>query len=138
MTPPPAFAPVTLGEVQTVTVRRTDVAPSDLLSRAADLIRDVAASAFPGPWSNGERCVWAVGDVLDAVIDDGPEGNGGTIDEETARWIALLNPAVAPALERALRHEAGMIRTVCERGDPFYGPSPLLDLACAILGEEES
>lgn len=118
--------------------------PSDLLSRAADLIRDVAGNDLtPPPWhvrvtpsreNSDDDTVWVACQVGSTVA---VVGEAYTSAPQDAKWIALLNPAVAPALERALRHEAGMIRTICERGDPFYGPSPLLDLARVILGEEE-
>lgn len=61
--------------------------PSSILSRAADLIRDTAAEATPGPWT------------LVAFESD-------LINQADIKWIALMSPAVAPMIEKWLRDTA--------------------------------
>lgn len=78
--------------------------PSAILSAAADLIRDTAAAATPGPWET-------IGDTGGLWREATPErslrtspGYLGSMDAaENARWIALLSPDKAPLLETLLR-----------------------------------
>lgn len=125
--------------------------PSSILSRAAALIRDTAAKVTPAPWNAGSvdeetgRFFGLYGDFGWTV--HGPSGTAELEDTERGladcRWIALMSPAVAPALERILRDAAksfdveskiftpeGMAKKVTERR--FAGP---LALARAVLGE---
>ena len=114
--------------------------PSEILNAAADRIRDLAAAADPGPWTNleGTTGFWTM---------PSPERSrrhlrgyiGMAEAKETARWIALMSPAVAPHLEQALRNEAEQYHQLTVAGlvdDPQHAPDPsLLDLARAVLGE---
>ena len=75
--------------------------PSDLLVAAADLIRDLAAKAKPGPWSLYDRGVcWEIPELPE--MHDGLSG----FREVDARWIAALSPALAPMIEKWLRETA--------------------------------
>jgi len=106
--------------------------PSELLVAAADRIRDRAAAAAPGPWvavesdhhtshddkydedgyfveSTSETVALGayVASATGANIGQGcSDCMEGTIGKGNAEWIALLSPAVAPALERLLRDAA--------------------------------
>lgn len=139
------------------------MAPSELLTRAADLIRDTAAAATPGPWEvdGPERDIRAIHSEDGAGVVMGARD---PVDEASvfntnadARWIALMSPAVAGPAERLLREAAesaarhvpvwqnssvdgfdGPKRTDAEVADlveHHYGPA--LALARAVLGEKE-
>lgn len=117
------------------------VTPSETLSAAADLIRDLAAKAAKGPWhapgpDDTDERVWS---------ENGYPGGytvaeGGDFDD--FRWIAALSPALAPHLESILRW-AGKVcanaevdgwdraRIWAEMDDSMRSA---LDLADAILG----
>lgn len=94
--------------------------PSAILNRAADLIRDTAAAATPGPWFTHDTHLNAGGHtatVLSGVYPEGqlrawlPTWSHEPWDEtrnvwNDARWIALMSPAVAPMIEAMLRAAA--------------------------------
>lgn len=125
--------------------------PSELLTAAADRVRDLAAAAMPGPWTA------VLTDHIREHIDDpeptlalgayvaGPEnrktGEGcsycmrGNISPGTAEWIAALSPAIAAPLEAILRDTAGYF----EQFAHYWVTVPeharnALDLARSILG----
>lgn len=130
-----------------------DTTPSELLTQAADLVRDTAGKATPGPWQACEP--WTSGVDYPATVqtvttagfpntsvagwavhtEDG--GFDGGLAPVNAKWIALLNPAVAPALEAILREQAELHRVMAERGDPLYAGESVLALAKALLGAPE-
>lgn len=122
--------------------------PSELLSQAADLIRDAGADAQPGPWAlwpsptmPGEYVVHHLRDRL-----AGPDPHrvatthGLNCAEADGRWIALLNPAVAESLEAWLRHEATHIKGLRTWGAAFALPSTrhAMAFARAVLGLEDT
>lgn len=81
--------------------------PSELLVRAADLVRDTAAAATEGQWSvvamrDHTYSLWSTGTSFtgeDEEVANAPM-------ETDAAWIALASPAVAPAWEQLLRDAA--------------------------------
>lgn len=103
--------------------------PGELLSRAADLIRDSAASAVPAPWESNVCDVWFQGPYeAEMVADCG--------DARTAKWVALLSPAVAPAIEAWLRDAAEAAKDY-----EYWLVIPpwvqaAADFAVSVLGEE--
>lgn len=124
--------------------------PSAILSRAADLIRDTAAAATEGPWESDRQfshanVVYAKRDLIDSVgvagrrLDLPPVFTGQIASrarsqfEADARWIALMSPAVAPAIEGWLRHAAEMWDYPDQPGNDEWA----LDFARAVLGEKE-
>lgn len=139
-------------------------APSAILTRAADLIRDRADAATPGPWSTVRR-VDGNGNLRQADFTRPPVAEGCAPQTRAVRphetpdyeWIALMSPAVAPAIESILREAAESAahhvpiwqdssmdglpapkRTaaeVAELVEHHYGPA--LALARAVLGEKE-
>lgn len=96
--------------------------PSQLLSRAADRVRELAAAATPGPWQACEP--WIAGDeypvyvqtvttegypnsdVAGMAVESADDGTHGGVAIGDARWIATMSPAVAPYLEAILRRDA--------------------------------
>lgn len=134
--------------------------PSETLTRAADLIRDTAAAAEPGPWgsTSDDNVTWfgrndpETGQPLTTIA-----GLYHGKRAATGRWIALMSPAVAPAIESILREAAESAarhvpvwqdssvdglpapkRTaaeVSELVEHHYGAA--LALARAVLGEKE-
>lgn len=117
------------------------MAPSELLTRAADLIRDTAALAIAPPWSACGRSVM-----------DGPDEDHEvalTPTTTTARWIALMSPAVARHLESILRRAAADIVVYVPAWNSRPRPEGEVDrlierqfggalgLARAVLGEKE-
>lgn len=90
--------------------------PSDLLSAAADRVRDLAAAASPGPWQDNGYGMLVAPEVdwrergydVAAGCQDGNRG-----------WIAALSPAVAPALEEWLRATAKAVFVWEELDRPF-------------------
>lgn len=125
--------------------------PSELLTRAADLIRDAAAAATDGPWFTHDAHLNEGGHtatVLSGVYPEGqlrawlPTWSHEPWDEtrnvwNDAKWIALLSPAVAPWLERMLRHRAEVI-VWAESWDQVadIGERHLAEHVIAVLGEE--
>lgn len=91
----------------------TDSTPSELLTQAADLIRDTAAAVgdeASRQWEQGSSRFSPDGFSHTWPQDAIWDGHGccltGGLADADARWIALLNPAVAPALEAWLRAAA--------------------------------
>lgn len=77
--------------------------PSEALSAAADLIRDLAAETSPAPWHATDPYILEV------------EGSGMAsvgVRLADARWIAALSPALAPLLINWLETEAACIASV--------------------------
>lgn len=74
--------------------------PSELLSRAADLVRDTAEKATDGPWRERFDAPGRIAGPYGSVVCElrSPMADG--------RWIALASPALAPHLELILRHVA--------------------------------
>ncbi len=95
------------------------MSPSETLLAAADRVRDLAAAATPGPWEQGERCVWE-GNIGVPVVADCEKGEGGVLHEHDARWIAALSPALAPMIERWLRESAESLA----RHEPAWRDQP--------------
>lgn len=98
----------------------SDRSPVELLSAAADRVRDLSAAATEGPWEvdrqySHANVVYAKHDLIDSVgvagrrMDLTPVFTGQIASrdrsrfEADARWIAALSPAVAPHIERILR-----------------------------------
>lgn len=117
--------------------------PSALLSRAADLIRDTAAAATPGPWGSTTD---ANADVTFFGRNDPETGQALTTiaglyhgeHAATGRWIALMSPAVAPMIEKWLRDTAAYFDEFAD----YWVTIPeqardALALASAVLGEKE-
>lgn len=79
--------------------------PSDLLTAAADRVRDLAAAAQRGPWIFDE-------DTDRVMVDDTVYSVTcyAGADHDDSQWIAALSPAVAPALEAVLRKAANDVR----------------------------
>jgi len=83
--------------------------PSELLTRAADLIRDRVVGTTPGPWGYEDSSM-----DLDGAVYQHPTGEevafvrstSINVQDANGRWIALLNPSVAPAIESMLRDAA--------------------------------
>ena len=130
--------------------------PSTILSRAADLIRDTAAAATPGPWSTVSRFD-GNGNLRQADFTRPPVAEGCAPQTRAVRphevsdyeWIALMSPAVAGPVSEMLRRAAsdyvvfvaawesrprpeGEVARLIE--DQFGGA---LALARAVLGEKE-
>lgn len=115
--------------------------PSMILSRAADLIRDTAALAIAPPWAQSVRSVMAGRDEDYEVAS--------TPTTTTARWIALMSPAVAgPASEMLRRAASDYVVFVAaweSRPRPEGEVARLIEeqfggalaLARAVLGEKE-
>lgn len=80
--------------------------PSEVLGRAADLIRDTAAAADEGPWIvyRDGWCILSQPDREDRATWRTVCSEGFT--PENGRWIALLSPAVSPMIESWLRETA--------------------------------
>lgn len=115
--------------------------PSVLLSRAADLIRDTAAGTLPAPWhvTSSDFVYSADGkSVADRreYDDYAHYPTGEDLRPEDARWIALLNPAVAPHIEKWLRFEAREFEKLRHVGFDleFAEHNPALAFARAVLG----
>ncbi len=78
--------------------------PSELLTAAADRIRDLAAAASTDePWTYG-----GYGDFgpYIAGLPSAPEFEDNEQGRADLAWVAALSPAVAPALEAILRQAA--------------------------------
>lgn len=116
--------------------------PSELLTAAADRVRDLAAQAQPGPWGS-----WPSPDMPGEVVvhrrnprTDRPDPHrvatvhGLLCAEEDARWIAALSPAVAPYMERWLRRAARAWPRPDRLGASDFDA---LHLAKLILGEDQ-
>lgn len=142
--------------------------PSGILSRAADLIRDTAAAASPGPWtvepsdyewdvSDEVRGDWLHGRVklsadttprkpTSCWIKTQDQGIGyayessheGSIDLNDGAWIALLNPAVAPALEAWLRNSAREYAKLEHLAVAINPEDPPMYFALRVLGLENT
>ena len=133
--------------------------PSELLTQAADLIRDAAAAATPGPWRQHDCHLLHGGHTASVLSGKGndtelrawlptfesyPWGEKRNVWND-ARWIALLNPAVAAPLEAMLRGACGMWRVYENRGwsttkvEAHVGAEhrAALALAKALLGTPE-
>jgi hypothetical protein len=99
--------------------------PQDKLTRAAELIRERAGKASPGPWnhdpnSTGEWSVYGAGGwlVASAVAYDGgvarmPDPRSDRVhpperidSTANAAWIALMSPDVAPHIAAWLERSA--------------------------------
>lgn len=107
--------------------------PSDLLVAAADRVRDLAAQATPGPWRQHDTHLTMGGHTATVMCGEGndvalvawlPTWNHEPWDNTrlpftTARWIAALSPAVAPALEEWLRATAKAVFVWEELDRPF-------------------
>lgn len=79
--------------------------PSELLTRAADLIRDTAAHFQPyvDNFDDDGRFDGPADDWIYYQVDR-------NASRDARRWIALLNPSIAPALEFWLRNAAEMVK----------------------------
>lgn len=123
--------------------------PSAILSAAADLIRDTASAAKDGPWRNhdtwldagrytatvlaGEGNKTKLVAWLPSFESDPADGDGQFRKAwDTARWIALLSPAVAPHIEAWLRCAAEMCN---EWDDPMTEAA--IAFARSVLGVQE-
>lgn len=86
---------------------RIGMTPSETLVAAADLIRDLATQANPGPWKwrdPGGRIKYALMADRQMVVPSAiPDVYPSAAD---ARWIAALSPALAPMIEKWLRETA--------------------------------
>lgn len=86
--------------------------PSETLTKAADLIRDLAAKATDGPWTFDDSTVDVDGEVYEQgghVVAIARYGTGaGDLAEQdgNGRWIAALSPALSPMIEKWLRETA--------------------------------
>lgn len=97
----------------------TAPAPSETLVAAADLIRDLAAAATPGPWSTVRR-VDSNGNLRQSDFTRPPVADGCSPQTRAVRshetpdyeWIAALSPALAPLLINWLEAEAACIASV--------------------------
>jgi hypothetical protein len=84
--------------------------PSELLTAAADRIRDWAEGATPGPWANGsdQTVVTILPTGLTRYLP--PQRWGlkvaSKVDDVDRAWITALSPAVAPHVEAWLRMAA--------------------------------
>lgn len=125
--------------------------PSALLTAAADRLRDLAASATPGPWRQHDTYLDVGG--YTATVLSGEPGKGGfhnlrawlpTMSQEPwdetrnawadARWIAALSPAVSPALERWLRETAVSL----DRHEPKWrDPTAFTELCIPRRSDDE-
>lgn len=74
--------------------------PSDLLSAAADRVRDLAAQATKGPWFAFED---AVGMSVASSTTYAPRVVAGKAGQPDAAWVAAMSPEVAPHVEAWLR-----------------------------------
>lgn len=97
--------------------------PSEILVRAADLIRDTAGLAVAPPWSQSLNRVMA-GQDEDCEV-------ASATTTRTAAWIALMSPAVAPALEAVFLSAAV---DALEIGPDHH----MVDLARAVLREVDT
>lgn len=115
--------------------------PASTLSRAADLIRDTAAAATPGPWAVDDpayvETIYAEDGT--SVVAGGRWGGEASVfnDSADARWIALMSPAVAPAIEALLREYARCADELDYAVDRSPDGAAALALARAVLGEKE-
>lgn len=126
------------------------VTPSELLTGAADLIRDTAAKATPGPWFTHDTHLNRGGHAATVLSGTYPEGqlrawlptwSHEPWDEtrnawNDARWIALLSPAVAPHLERWLTEVWKHVKVKGYRED-CWTCKPAVEFARVILGEDQ-
>lgn len=89
--------------------------PSELLSAAADRVRDLAAQATPGPWCGPTVTAnWSADSVTAA--------NGRVVAchcGDDTRWIAALSPAVAEPLIDWLQATAKAVFVWEELDRPF-------------------
>ena len=119
---------------------------AELLRRAADRIEQLAAEAKPGPWirdtgidhQGGEVLLVSSANVTDQFPVVAEMGGTAVIDQRNAAWIATLGPQVAAPLAAWLREEAHLgplYQIDGQNRDPDF-PSPAVQLARAILGEE--
>lgn len=116
--------------------------PSELLSAAADRVRDLAAAATPGPWAEpyyddnpGDEGWW---------VHNGREGMRehavcvtfalNPRDEADTRWIAALSPAIAEPLEALFRAAADKAEWLTRRGKRVDAGWPPLALARVVVG----
>ncbi len=137
--------------------------PSALLSRAADLIRDTAAAATPGPWFTHDTHLNPGGHTATVLSGTYPEGqlrawlptwSHEPWDEtrnvwNDARWIALMSPEVAGPVSEMLRRAASdyvvFVAAWESRPRPEGEVARLIEeqfggalaLARAVLGEKE-
>jgi hypothetical protein len=135
------------------------VTASELLSAAADRIRDLAAATTPGQWTartetkryaEGSLDYGYEGDV--EVIDNGPkviEGSEWSVcSADDARWVAALSPAVSAPLEAILREASGTCaraladgwteeRVVAEADDAMLSAFALARLLCPELEDQK-
>jgi|SRR5262245_31435521 len=111
--------------------------PSEILTAAADRVRDLAAAAKPGPWTLYDRGVcWEIPELPE--MHDGLSG----FREGDARWISALSPAIAEPLSRMLAWASKVCADAEADGwdrDRIWAESDdsmraALDLAESILG----
>ncbi len=114
---------------------------ADLIRRAAEVLRERAEKATPGPWSTSS----AFGDtanLLDArgalIAEGGPIEDGGdwfgAVSVLDATYIATVHPGVALALAEIIASEAKWV------DDGYQNRRPGADvvrLCRLILGEPE-
>lgn len=130
-----------------------DESPEVVVRRAAELMRERAAAATPGPWlgvngkfNDGEwPCViTAQGDPKDSQTWLLGAGNGGVNREADVTYVGSMHPLVALAVadlleEVARQYDAppcdspGGACSRCDRRDDF---NDALRLAWAYLGKE--
>ena len=86
--------------------------PSELLSQAADLIRDAGAKATDGPWEIEYDYTGKTPQAIFRMDPNHPEdpdysiGLGAMDLPADNRWVALVNPEIAGPIEAWLRYEA--------------------------------
>ena len=117
--------------------------PSEVLVRAADLIRDTAAAATDAPWAtvamrDHSFSVWS----SNTSFEGEDEEVANSPIEPDARWIALMSPAVAGPIEqvfRAMVPAAEQAEAIPRESARVYpkGFHAVLALARAVLGEKE-
>jgi hypothetical protein len=111
------------------------VTPSDLLSAAADRVRDLAAQATPGPWRQHDGwwpgTLGVVASVLSGedndtqvrallpTFEDEPNSDARNVRADAA-WVAAMSPEVAPHLEAWLRHAAVMFEVSKRRAETWH------------------
>jgi hypothetical protein len=124
------------------------VNPAEMLTAAADRVRDLAAAATPGPWFTHDTHLNAGGHTATVLSGTYPEGqlrawlptwSHEPWDEtrnvwNDARWIAALSPAVAPAIIGLLVSSSEHIPVCGAPARPCRFCAPALALANRILG----
>jgi hypothetical protein len=116
--------------------------PSEVLTQAADLIRDQSAHLPVGPWrvTVAAKAEWQDEELSWDIHGRNPFGGAlASVDSGrgVAEWIALLNPSVAPHLEAWLRDEAEQYARLDHLNVDFNPEHPPMAFARSLLSQKE-